>query len=88
MKIEPKIDLSDKTVSNCLNPYSNGMKIELMTKDEALSLVSLNPYSNGMKIERDYRRRASIAERCLNPYSNGMKIEHHMGIKCPTVDES
>ena len=36
----------------CLNPYSNGMKIELLNiKSMKRNLLSLNPYSNGMKIE-------------------------------------
>ena len=36
----------------CLNPYSNGMKIE-QNKDYGSDYgnLRLNPYSNGMKIE-------------------------------------
>ena len=34
-----------------LNPYSNGMEIELEGKKEIVSLRGLNPYSNGMEIE-------------------------------------
>ena len=51
MKIESHIRGIPAT-DICLNPYSNGMKIEL-TLSSALStsLKRLNPYSNGMKIE-------------------------------------
>ena len=36
----------------CLNPYSNGMKIELLCVASVFTACeSLNPYSNGMKIE-------------------------------------
>ncbi len=36
-----------------LNPYSNGMWIELMKKKiRKLLFLSLNPYSNGMWIEQ------------------------------------
>ena len=51
MKIEPTKPTS-KLSQSSLNPYSNGMKIELY--DEGAHYVyenSLNPYSNGMKIE-------------------------------------
>ena len=59
----------------CLNPYSNGMKIEHFVSSVKLTgLNSLNPYSNGMKIELTHSL-LIIYQRCLNPYSNGMKIE-------------
>ena len=36
----------------CLNPYSNGMRIELyMGVIEKAYQARLNPYSNGMRIE-------------------------------------
>ena len=35
-----------------LNPYSNGMRIELFSDMVVMALLSLNPYSNGMRIER------------------------------------
>ena len=38
--------------SICLNPYSNGMKIELQRNASDGNDRCLNPYSNGMKIER------------------------------------
>ena len=51
MKIEHVPPLVRAPV-NCLNPYSNGMKIELPTFTGAMTLFfRLNPYSNGMKIE-------------------------------------
>ena len=38
---------------NSLNPYSNGMKIELCLMSWlSWQKQSLNPYSNGMKIEQ------------------------------------
>ena len=58
----------------CLNPYSNGMKIERGDLGLGYRLVRLNPYSNGMKIEPEIVEANNIAQR-LNPYSNGMKIE-------------
>ena len=37
----------------CLNPYSNGMIIELTSQNSPYwDWVGLNPYSNGMIIER------------------------------------
>ncbi len=39
-----------------LNPYSNGMWIELTTSRRFTRLPSLNPYSNGMWIERVHRQ--------------------------------
>ena len=37
----------------CLNPYSNGMKIERIVATASVQMgMRLNPYSNGMKIER------------------------------------
>ena len=57
-----------------LNPYSNGMWIELAKDYETLGRLRLNPYSNGMWIEP-----ATISTPkgilSLNPYSNGMWIE-------------
>ena len=35
----------------CLNPYSNGMKIEYYSFTNDKLNACLNPYSNGMKIE-------------------------------------
>ena len=73
-----ELNLTPHTVNlNGLNPYSNGMMIELavkMTRND--TLFSLNPYSNGMIIEPtdeaiDWLRR----KYSLNPYSNGMMIE-------------
>ena len=54
-----KIELAEKnkchpSISR-LNPYSNGMKIELMIFTAPIAtMMGLNPYSNGMKIEQDY----------------------------------
>ena len=60
----------------CLNPYSNGMKIEPSSRVWLrASMTSLNPYSNGMKIERFSKAQTNEDAKCLNPYSNGMKIE-------------
>ena len=40
-------------LQGCLNPYSNGMWIELNgNKAPAIAVESLNPYSNGMWIEQ------------------------------------
>ena len=64
-----------QSFSSRLNPYSNGMKIELVDILYMFARISLNPYSNGMKIERMRLRSKSPLTRCLNPYSNGMKIE-------------
>ena len=38
-------------VTSCLNPCSNGMKIECEIEDESEKERSLNPCSNGVKIE-------------------------------------
>ena len=35
-----------------LDPYSNGMKIELIRYEDAERLCCLDPYSNGMKIKQ------------------------------------
>ena len=35
----------------CLNPYSNGIWIELLKEQQQQRLLSLNPYSNGIWIE-------------------------------------
>ena len=51
MKIEHDVDAMRK-VQSCLNPYSNGMKIELAEQEALKTKNRLNPYSNGMKIEQ------------------------------------
>ena len=58
-----------------LNPYSNGMRIELSERDKmSMGIGCLNPYSNGMRIEPAIIA-AVVFVSCLNPYSNGMRIE-------------
>ena len=51
MKIEQKF--SNMKCPNCgLDPYSNGMKIELNWGERRVYVLNcLDPYSNGMKIE-------------------------------------
>ena len=43
---------SSTSALTCLNPYSNGMKIERAFFESVRENQRLNPYSNGMKIER------------------------------------
>ena len=51
MKIEFGFDTEGKG-DRCLNPCSNGMKIEFLVRAaRILPSSSLNPCSNGMKIE-------------------------------------
>ena len=50
MKIERTLILQ-KSIKWGLNPYSNGMKIELRKRTQLSPTLCLNPYSNGMKIE-------------------------------------
>ena len=52
MKIELYEAKQPETLGS-LNPYSNGMKIELNLPQHWSGILNcLNPYSNGMKIER------------------------------------
>ena len=60
----------------CLNPYSNGIRIEPFIHPlKNKNMKSLNPYSNGIRIELRRLVRL-ISKLCLNPYSNGIRIEH------------
>ena len=43
--------LTEKVLGTSLNPYSNGMTIELLSRKGWRCLACLNPYSNGMTIE-------------------------------------
>ena len=45
-----------------LNPYSNGMKIELIWVRTYTPVSRLNPYSNGMKIEQDKKVNAEVID--------------------------
>ena len=59
-----------------INPYSNGIRVELGSVGFGKLLVSLNPYSNGIRIELGSvdSRRLLVS---LNPYSNGIRIERY-----------
>ena len=66
MKIEHGLNVLKSDLGSCLNPYSNGMKIELKySYDDILNKLCLNPYSNGMKIERYPDILAYIAQSVL-----------------------
>ena len=62
-------------MQTCLNPCSNGMKIECVCMLVTAKIACLNPCSNGMKIELTSGATATEWTWCLNPCSNGMKIE-------------
>ena len=66
-------------VTLCLNPYSNGMRIEQMLRCLSLRMECLNPYSNGLRIEQTLKSLVTMKRESLNPYSNGMRIEHGKG---------
>ena len=51
MKIERVSSAVYLITAACLNPYSNGMKIERLSGRNLRLTQCLNPYSNGMKIE-------------------------------------
>ena len=51
MMIEREKDSPHAAMPQSLNPYSNGMIIELACLLMVLAAVGLNPYSNGMIIE-------------------------------------
>ena len=60
----------------CLNPYSNGMKIECATFGLRKQMACLNPYSNGMYIKPTQFGLNLLFFGSLNPCCNGMKIEY------------
>ena len=55
MRIEQLKGLLADDNAKSLNPYSNGMRIELTLRVTPPVKRRLNPYSNGMRIEHCYQ---------------------------------